>query len=64
MSNLHPAALAPFLRSVRSHAFADNLDAGMLPAEAEQDAERVARIAAETIADLSHLDRERDRGDR
>ena len=69
MSNDHVnpiimGSISPFLRSVRDHAYADDLDAGMIPADAEADADRVMRITAETMADLeSAHDAMLDRGD-
>lgn len=62
-SNLHPimsAALAPFLRSVHDHALADAIDHGQIGTEAEDFADRVMAVTAETMADLDRLEREHD----
>jgi hypothetical protein len=63
MGNLHPtmdAALAPFLRTIRENALADAVDHGQIGTEAEDFADRVLAVAAETMAELERLDRERD----
>lgn len=56
-----------FLRNIRSHALSDAVDHGQIGTEAEDFADRVLAVAAETMAELDRLDRERaamlDRGD-
>ncbi len=60
-SHVHPvmaAYLGPFLRTVHDNALTDAVDHGLVGTEADEFADRVTSVTAETI---EKLDRERDR---